>query len=161
MRKVLAVTSATLLPAIAIAAACSDSPIAAPLPTFDAAMNGANERPNPVTTNATGTVTIVKDGPTYTYTITYTGLSSAPTGAHIHGPGGTSAAAGVLVPFATTGAPAGSGTLTGTFTAATILASRGVSGDSLDALLRSGNAYANVHSTSNPGGEIRGQLTMR
>lgn len=161
MRKALTVTFATLVPALAIAAACGSSSTAPALPTFDAAMNGANERPNPVTTNATGTATIVKDGATYTYTITYSGLSSAPTGAHIHGPGGTSAPAGVLVPFPTTGAPAGTGTLTGTFTAATIIASRGVSGDSLDVLLRSGNAYVNVHSTTNPGGEIRGQLTLR
>jgi CHRD domain len=36
----------------------------------------------------------------------------------------------------------------------------GVSYDELVAAIRSGNAYVNVHTTVNPGGEIRGQLEL-
>ena len=31
--------------------------------------------------------------------------------------------------------------------------------DSLVSAIRAGNAYVNVHTTANPGGEIRGQIT--
>jgi len=33
--------------------------------------------------------------------------------------------------------------------------------DSLLVLLRNGQAYVNVHTTANPGGEIRGQLVRQ
>ena len=33
-----------------------------------------------------------------------------------------------------------------------------VNGDSLKKLLLAGNAYVNIHTVSNPGGEIRGQI---
>jgi hypothetical protein len=142
-----------------IVVACNDNPAAPAPPTFAATLNGANERPTPVSTAATGTALVVKDGGTYTYTITYTGLSGVPSMSHIHGPGNVDQAVAVLVGFPVTGATAGTGTLSGTFTAANI--QRGVSSDSLDVLLRTGNAYVNVHTATNGGGEIRGQLVAR
>jgi hypothetical protein len=33
--------------------------------------------------------------------------------------------------------------------------------DSLVTLMRTGNAYVNVHTSANKGGEIRGQLTLK
>lgn len=152
---------ATLIIASVAFAACSSSETAPQPPTFVATLSAANERPNPVTSPATGSATVVKNGTTYTYTVNYTGLSGAPTAAHIHGPANTTVSAGVLVGFSAAGAAAGSGTLTGTFTAADIGSARGVTGDSLDVLLRTGNAYVNVHTPTNGGGEIRGQLVTR
>jgi hypothetical protein len=59
--------------------------------------------------------------------------------------------------------PSPSGTVTGTRTSADVLvqAPQGVSAGDLAAVLaaiRKGKAYANVHSTVSPGGEIRGQI---
>jgi Cu/Zn superoxide dismutase len=152
---------ATLIVASTALVACSSSETAPAPPTFAATLSAANERPNPVTSLATGSATVVKNGTTYTYTVNYTGLSGAPSAAHIHGPANTTVAAGVLVNFSTAGAAAASGTLTGTFTATDIVSARGVTGDSLDVLLRTGNAYVNVHTPTNGGGEIRGQLLTR
>ncbi|PYO44319.1 MAG: hypothetical protein DMD33_03270 [Gemmatimonadetes bacterium] len=64
--------------------------------------------------------------------------------------------------------PTFSGTVTGTLTAANVIAVPGQGIDSgaagfaemLEAI-RVGAAYANVHTTSHPGGEIRGRLDGR
>ncbi|WP_373064070.1 CHRD domain-containing protein [Gemmatimonas sp.] len=125
-----------------------------------ALLNGANERPTPVTTSANGAALFTRSGTTVTYTVTYQGMASTPTGAHIHAPAGPAATAGIVVDLGAQSLTSNSGVLTGTFTAAAI---RGISGqppivlDSLMTLLRTGNAYVNVHSTTFPGGEIRGQ----
>ncbi|HLB77461.1 MAG TPA: CHRD domain-containing protein, partial [Candidatus Dormibacteraeota bacterium] len=59
----------------------------------------------------------------------------------------------------------GSGTFTGTITAADVVAgataSQQLTAGDLDAVIaamRAGTAYANVHTTLSPGGEIRGQI---
>ena len=144
-----------------IAAACSGNSTAPAAPTWDAALSGANERPNPVTTTGSGSAVIVKTGTGFTYTVNFAGLTGAPTAAHIHGPGTTSQAVGVLVGFPATSATSGSGTLTGSFSASDIAPTRNVSIDSLEVLLRNGNAYVNVHTAAFGGGEIRGQLVLR
>jgi hypothetical protein len=152
--------SAGLLAAIvftATAVACDDDDIVTPLPpTFVATMNGANEVP-PKTVAGTGSVSIVKNGATYTYTIAYTGLTGALTAAHIHGPAAVGVNALPIVPFDVTGAGA-NGTLTGTFTGTNNVS---ISPDSLDKLMTSGNAYVNLHTALNAPGEIRGQLSRQ
>ena len=156
------IASAGLIAAIVVSAtavACgsdSDNSITPKPPTFVATMNGAGENP-PKAVAATGTATIVKNGATYTYTITYTGMSGALTGAHIHGPAGAGVNANVIVPFDVTGAGT-SGTLTGTFTGTNNV---NISPDSLDKLMTSGNAYVNLHTALNGGGEIRGPLSKQ
>jgi hypothetical protein len=127
------------------------------IPTWTATLNGANENPARATP-ATATGTVVKNGSTYTYTINYTGLTTAPNNAHIHAPAAAGVNAGVLVPFSIAGATGTSGTITGTFTAANI-ANAAISSDSLEVLMTNGNAYMNVHSATFPAGEIRGQLS--
>ena len=114
-----------------------------PKTTFAANLNGANERPNAVTTSASGSATLAVNESTKVVTLTgsYSGLT--PTAAHVHGAAGKEATAGVV--FALTAA---GGVLSGTFTAS----------DAQLADLRAGNWYVNVHSAANPGGEIRGQL---
>jgi CHRD domain/Concanavalin A-like lectin/glucanases superfamily len=115
---------------------------------FKGALNGANERPTPVTTSATGAAIAAFDAGQVFYYLQYSGLTANTTAAHIHGPAGVNAAAGVLVGFVPAGAQAQSGVYSGTATAAPAV---------LEAAA-AGNAYFNVHSTAFGGGEIRGQL---
>ncbi len=126
-------------------------------PSFIALLNGANERPTATSSTGTGGAVITLNGATVNYTVAYQGLTGAPTGLHIHTPGGINATAGVSVDLLTTPQTTTSGVLTGTFTAASIRTA-GVSLDSMVTLLRNGNAYVNVHSSTFPGGEIRGQV---
>lgn len=125
-----------------------------------ALLNGANERPTPVNTSANGAAVFTRSGISVAYTVTYQGMASIPTGAHIHGPASVTAVAGIVIDLLKQALTSSSGVLTGTFTAADI---RGISGeppialDSLMTLLRTGNAYVNVHSSTFPAGEIRGQ----
>lgn len=126
-------------------------------PGFLALLNGANERPNPTTSTGSGAASMTLSGTTINYTVAYQGITGPPTGLHIHSPGGVNAAVGISVDLLTTPLTATSGVLTGSFTAANIRTA-GVTLDSLLTLMRNGNAYVNVHSTTFPGGEIRGQL---
>ena len=111
-----------------------------------ATLNGASEVP-PVTTSATGTASLTMIGSQLSYVVTYSGLTSPATASHIHGPADVAHAAGVLVPLNT---PAGtSGTISGTLSLTPqVLA---------DVL--AGMTYINIHTTTNGGGEIRGQIT--
>lgn len=124
--------------------------------TFIANLSGANERPNPVTTNATGVVTLTFDtnNPTVvTLRVTYSGLSGNPTGAHIHGLAGLDTNAGVRVDFTSNIPAATSGTFTTTITLTATQA-----GFVNLANLNAGQLYFNIHTSLNPGGEIRGQF---
>lgn len=153
------------------AAGCDDDP-ASPgdgdALEFDASLTGAAERPNPVTTTATGTAsfTITRGsttgydpnaaGPTrVTYTATVTGLSGTATMAHIHGPAGTTAAAGPIATLTVTGTGTSGTVLSGNFTTT---GHATISIDSLVVLMRNGNSYINIHTAANPDGEIRGQI---
>ncbi len=129
-------------------------------PAFLALLNGANERPTPVVTAGTGSAALTVSGTTVNYTVAYQGVTGAPTGLHIHSPGGINATAGVSVDLLTTPLTGLNGVLTGTFTASNIRTA-GVSLDSMLVLLRNGNAYVNLHTASFPGGEIRGQTVAR
>lgn len=121
--------------------------------TFTATLTGANEVP-PRATTATGTATVIIDDVTGkgTITISFSGLSTTVTGAHIHCCAAPGANGPVIVPFDSflnLSADKLSGSLTNfafTLTAAQVTA------------MKNGLAYVNVHSSQFPGGEIRGQL---
>ena len=156
------IAPAALMAAIlagATAVACgSDSTTTPTPPTYVASLTGANEVPAK-SVSGTGTATIVKVAPgSYTYTITYSGMTGNLTGGHIHGPAAPGVNAPVIVPFANATGSANAGTLTGTFTSTNTTA---ISNDSLDVLLNTGNAYVNLHTSLNGGGEIRGQLAKQ
>lgn len=118
---------------------------------FTAPLTGLSERPTPITNSASGTAFFSLEGNQLSFSISYRDLSSASVAAHIHGPSAATNTAGVLVdlaPFNGGGFGATSGTLAGTVT---------LSSNQL-VILRSGQAYVNVHSTMFGPGEIRGQI---
>jgi Cu/Zn superoxide dismutase len=146
-------TASLLLLMVMLATPAQADPI-----TFVANLSGANERPNPVSTNATGTATLTFDtnNPTViTLTLTYSGLSGNPTGAHIHGLSGPDANSGVRVDFTSNLPAATSGTFTTTITLNATQA-----GFVNLANLNAGQLYFNLHTAGNPGGEIRGQFAV-
>ena len=108
-------------------------------------MNGASEV-SPVTTSATASGSLTLIGSQLFYSISYSGLTGPATAAHIHGPADTATATGVLIPLAT---PTG--------TSGTISGSVSVTPTNL-AYLLAGLTYVNIHTTTNTGGEIRGQI---
>lgn len=152
-----ALTSVVLL---AGAGACNEDETGPELETnFTATLNGAAERPTPVTTSATGsaTVTINDANSTIAYSVTVTGLLS-PTMAHIH-VGGINDAGPIALSLLAT-APA-VGTFTGVLTTGTGTAAQIVGAETfttLAAKIRAGTAYINVHTLAHTGGEIRGHL---
>jgi CHRD domain-containing protein/Big-like domain-containing protein len=136
--------------------------------TFKATMSGANEVPANATTGS-GSFTATLDTTTnqFTYDITFSGLSSNVTLGHIHGPAAVGVNAGTTINFATLaggtftlGATSGTAHGVTTLVAATAITAT-VNGDSLKKLLFAGLTYANIHTTNNGGGEIRGQITKQ
>ncbi|MEP6781942.1 MAG: CHRD domain-containing protein [Gemmatimonadaceae bacterium] len=130
-------------------------------PGFTALLNGANERPNSTTSTGAGAASFFVTGNAVSYTVTFAGLSAVPIMAHIHAPGNSTQAVGVLVDFPTAGQTLNNGVLVGTFNASNIRSIAGaapMSLDSLFVLMRNGNAYVNVHTPQFPAGEIRGQI---
>jgi len=112
--------------------------------TLTARLAGTSEVP-PVTTTASGMLTASFDAGsrTLTWTATYTGLSGPATAAHFHGPAAPGANAGVVLPFPSAASPIqGTATLT--------------EAQAIDLL--AGRWYVNIHTATNPGGEIRGQV---
>ena len=110
-------------------------------------LTGAQTVP-PVQTagKGSGTVTFNKDNNELSWTVTYSGLSGPATMAHFHGPAAVGANAGVVVPF--------QGNVESPIKGkATITAAQAKD-------LLAGMWYINVHTQKNPGGEIRGQVTV-
>lgn len=111
-------------------------------------LRSANQVP-PNASTASGSVDAVfnKDTSLLRWKVNYTGLSGPATAAHFHGPAAIGANAGVVLGWAApiTSPMDGSATLTSA-QAADLLA---------------GRWYANIHTAAHPGGEIRGQMTVR
>lgn len=149
-----------VLAATLVVGACDDDDSTGPQQEqFVATLTGQAERPNPVTTSATGTATFTVTGQTVNYTINVNNLTGV-TAAHIHGPASTEANAGVMVTLhSTPNAGTTNGQLAqGSFTAGSNLLTAGITVDSVLALMRNGNAYVNVHTSTNRAGELRGQI---
>jgi hypothetical protein len=166
-----------LLSAFAIAAAAMlsvSSASATPI-TFVANLSGANERPNPVNTPGIGLATVILDPTAQTLQVsaTFGGLTSNDTAAHIHccAPLGTNAGVATTVP-AFPGFPLG--VMFGTYSSVVFdltqptiynpaFVSMFIGGlpqaeAALIAGIENGQTYFNIHTMTNPGGEIRGQL---
>jgi hypothetical protein len=174
-----AITLVLAAATVALAACGSDSTQPAPVSkivNFTATLLPGNEPAvtgNP-TGNGTFTATLDTSTNVFSYSFTFTGLTAPASLGHIHGPftpGGTSTSAGVILNFDPASTPGatfvgfktatvGSGTGTVTLNSSTQF-SQGINGDSLRKLLLAGLTYANIHTATNPGGEIRGQITKK
>jgi len=163
--KKLVILAATLL---ALPAAASDTKF------FQAILDGYQEVPS-VATRGTGvfTATSNSERTRVEYTLTFANMAAPVTQSHIHF--AQTAANGAIIiwlcgttsnpgPAGTPTCPQGGGTISGVFTAENVLASpttqqlaAGQITQFVDAM-RSNAAYANVHTTASPGGEIRGQI---
>jgi hypothetical protein len=133
-----------------------------------------NAETGAVLSPGTGTLDLKLDlnSQTLTFTLKFQNLSAPVTQAHIHF-GKVHTPGGVMVffcsnlataPAGTQPCPANGGTVTGTLSAANVQAIAGQNvpaGDftAVEEALLSDTAYANVHTTAFPAGEIRGQVT--
>lgn len=113
--------------------------------TYRATLSSSQEVP-PNASAGSGNAEVMVNPSTMamTYRVTYSGLTGPATMGHIHGPAAVGQNAGVKVPFpsAAQSPVTGSGTLTA----------------EQYADLKGGRYYVNIHTATNPGGEIRGQL---
>ncbi len=170
------VITLTVATAAVIAVACGKSSSGTTQPTnntpatsnivnFRATMSAASEVPVNASTG-TGLFTATLDTVTnvFTYDIIFSGLTSNVNNGHIHGPAAVGVNAGTTVNFNTLpganfsfGLPAGGAHGQLTLTSATQVTAT-MNGDSLRKLLFAGLTYANIHTTTNGGGEIRGQI---
>ena len=127
-------------------------------------MSSYQEVPS-ISTGANGKFEAKIQGSTIEYKLEYSGLSSAAAAAHIHF--GQRSVNGGISAFLCGGGgkPAcpAAGTVTGTIAAADVIgpAGQGIAPGEMSELIaaiRAGRAYANVHTSSFPGGELRGQI---
>ena len=150
------------------ASLCAASALAAPREGA-ARLDGLSEVPA-VSTPASGSLRLRFQDGVISYRLDYRGVASGVTQAHIHfGLPGTSGGISVFLcssiddPDVSQDCPAGDATVTGTITAESVVGptTQGIAvGDFeafLDALPKEAT-YANVHSATFPGGEIRGQI---
>jgi hypothetical protein len=126
--------------------ACAMAP-PANVAMLGATLSGAQEVP-PNTRTGMGMADIKynRDTGMLSWSVTYSGLTGPVTGAHIHGPAGPGANAGIVVPFAPGPSP-----ITGE---AKITPAQ--AGD-----LQAGLWYVNLHTAAHPPGEIRGQIGLK
>ena len=148
------------------------SPLAKKKSKLKADLEGFGEVPVNSTT-ATGDIelTVNHAGTAIDYVLTYSDLQGNALQAHIH-IGQPDVNGGIMVflcsnlgngPAGTPACPTPSGTVSGTLTAAQVIgpAGQGIAPGEFEEMLnvlRTGNSYANVHSSLFPAGEIRGQL---
>lgn len=138
-----------------------------------AELEGFNEVPLALSSPGGGhfKMKINPGGTSVSWELSYGDLGSTVTQAHIHF-GSVSQAGGISVflcsnlgngPAGTQACPAQPATISGTFSSTDVIgpAAQGIAAGEFDELIdaiRAGFAYANVHTTNFPGGEIRGQI---
>ena len=111
-------------------------------------LRGANEVP-PNASTASGSVDAMFNKATnlLRWKVNYSGLSGPVTAGHFHGPAAVGANAAVALGWTNPIANGMEGS-------ATLTAAQAAD-------LMAGRWYANVHTAANPGGEVRGQMTVR
>ena len=160
---------AALVPLLVACERITENPQRQPL---RADLTGAAVIPAAVATPGTGTFTAtlsaLRDDVLMDYTISFSGLTGDATAIHLHGGANAANTGDLLVDFGAL--PAGStgtvqlgdtaGLASGTLDLSGAITSV-VSGDALHTLLHAGLVYIDVHTTTQPGGEIRGQIGKR
>lgn len=143
------------------------------LERFETQLSGLHEDPLVLSTTGAGRwkATLDAAGTTLNWELSYAGLEGTITQAHVHF-GGNHQSGGIMVffctnlgngPAGTQACPAAPAKVTGSITSVNVIgpAGQGIAAGDFAALLtalRTGTAYANVHSTLYPAGEIRGQV---
>lgn len=132
-----------------ICLAWTGSANAAPV-SFTVNLTGAQQAP-PVQTNGTGKADLTYNSSSrvVTWSISYSGLSSAATMAHFHGPAAPGANGPVVIWLSKQGTPPVS-PIKGEATLTPAQADQ----------FTSGMWYINLHTQDHPGGEIRGQVVL-
>lgn len=142
--------------------------------SLKAELSSFNQVPSVLATDGNFEAEINEDG-TISYSLNYSGMSSAVVQAHIHfGASLTNGGVAVFLCGGVKPACPASGTVTGTITAADVSVLPVTNGDSvipqgiqpgdlagLIMAIRHGDTYVNVHTTNFPSGEIRGSVQMR
>ena len=153
MRRTRAFTMFAIVTAVGVA--CNDNNstgIPAGLEVFKATLNGANERPTPVTSTATATALVTVLGTQISWKVDVTTAIDSVIAGHIHR-GAAEEAGGVIQNLSPTATGIG---FTGTLANGSALPP-----DSVITLMRAGKAYVNIHTKAHGGGEIRGQLVKQ
>src|SRR5262245_41365840 len=140
MPRALAILSLTLLAGVSLQASTAH----ARLYVYSCVLSGKQEVPATASTGEGGGYFVIDtDANTVDYWISFAGLSAAESAAHIHGFAASGVGgAGVLV-----GLPAGNPKV-GTWNYSELQ----------EASILAGLTYANIHTGTNPGGELRGQI---
>ncbi len=128
---------------------------------FTAALSGGNEIPA-VNTGSAGTATVSLNATTgvVTYRVDVYNMPVGTTAGHFHA-GAAGTVGPTVVNFTIATGISNDYAITGTASATdlTLRAAQGIgSWEDFQQALLLGNIYVNMHSTNNPGGEIRGQL---
>ena len=124
---------------------------------FDATLSGDQEDP-PVETDATGTFSMTLEDGVLPYSLAAQNIVDV-TAVHLHVDPDDGLGPAVAFPFAVNGEGEGGPLADGTLTAADLIGPlAGQTIADLVAIMEAGNAYVNVHTKANPGGEIRGPI---
>lgn len=131
--------------AAALLVSAFSAPAFAEMVKMTATLDGSQQTPA-LTVPGKGSAEVTYDTDTkmLSWTVEYSGLSSAPAAGHFHGPAGLGENAGVAIPF--------EGSLESPIKGSTTLT------DAQAADLLAGKYYINIHTPANKGGEIRGQV---
>lgn len=129
--------------------------------SYSAGLSSAQQVPvNGSTATGFATISFSTATQTFTYSITFSGLSAPATISHIHyGAFGTNGP--IIFDFTALLPKATSGTFGGTLTAADLIPRPAVGINTFAdavAAIQLGTAYYNIHNANFPGGEIRGQV---
>lgn len=147
---------------VASVLACGDEDFTPPTrEQYVVALTGLNERPNPVTTTASGSATVTVTADSIEWALYVSGIDSVTQG-HFHAGDANSAGPVMFFVFNSVQAPTGRG-VTGLLSSGVIRRtgstfSGAFTYDSLLNRIRAGTTYLNVHTRRNAPGEIRGQV---
>ncbi|MEY2410697.1 MAG: hypothetical protein QOF48_3367, partial [Verrucomicrobiota bacterium] len=118
---------------------------------FTAWISGLNERPTPLANSAAGLGLFSLAGDRLAFNISYSGLSGPAIAAHIHGATNAANSAAVQIDLSPYNG--------GAFSTRGILSGSVILTPAQRSMVLNGLAYVNFHTTAQPGGEARGQIT--
>jgi hypothetical protein len=150
LARTMAACAAIGLSSCSLLQSSSPKTAAAPATVFGADLSGREEMPPTNSRGAAGTARLEYDKASHlvSWSVSFRGLTSAATAAHIHGPADAGSNAGVVLTLAPRNTFPIVGPLQGS---ATLTAAQAAD-------LMAGRWYVNIHTADNPNGEIRGQL---